>query len=959
MLELQAFKNNLRLYLEKYGFQSGINKIIDWQINGSKITGQFLGNGQLFNFTVSSNGIRYNPSESASSPYIEGRLDPQETYSSIQFSKTFDNKIAYLQGKADAKKRSQCSVGYGCGSACISKDKECIVSSPDAKKFGKQAVESGRKLQLWGGKPPTADSENPVVKKKLQIIENEIRQNTDYEELVLVSSEGSVLSRIKGDQGSVFIPATAYKSFEGNVLTHNHPTWRYAPDDPRLEGRSLSFPDLMTAQGLKVSEIRAVAPGREYSLKPGQKGWGNSFGMRASYTKHAVLTHFDLSRKIRKGEITTKEAERDFQGIIVGKTARDMGWQYKEAKRTITPADRKKAKKLVDSYGEIKIPGSGETAAAMVAEGLSPIVRGLLIAAVISASYTEAKQNAELEEQERRRGSRKQRSLFNRDSTTPEFKLSLAIKGLIESVFKDGIKSIVSFDIAPNNAISGQFREKASRGQVYDFTISPQGKISYVEAKTSKRNDSRSPFPAWVFHTDSTEPKCKVGKRCGNACVEKGLVCKEILPPKAKRSLPVVQKAVRSAKSGDWASVGTLLASAVIVAGAASLKSQQGQNTNQPTEKSKSNARKTAIVAGGVAVATIGAGVAIASKRKQQEKQSKKTTEERSQSNESFRDPITLPSEATTKNTPSKLPHIEEPTATPKDEVSQKEVESKPKKTKQSTFAPDDFDQSDAPEGAKKIGRFVVKDAIAAIESVHAIPDSVKEKQIPIGAINDQTGRLAQARGTYGPRTTGKYIVGKIPVYEPDAIKLNLNLIDKRIQKGVPSKEVAAEFTGTMIHELGHMADHLILGSNQDNFASRRRWNGGSVGPTDRHIPVQSDPEVNDLMEGLYSSNAVKRLVGKHRHIEKLKNELSPEDFTAELRKNRLSGDVVNYLLEPTEIVARAYAQYITTKSKRDDIKKHITTKDSVEYGRQWSDEDFATIVPLFDEVFRKKGLLK
>lgn len=128
---------------------------------------------------------------------------------------------------------------------------------------------------------------------------------------------------------------------------------------------------------------------------------------------------------------------------------------------------------------------------------------------------------------------------------SPKAQLTLVIKAYIESVFTSGISSIPSFDIKPDKTMVGTFKEKGTNPQTYSFTITPSGKISYIESEFKR--------------TDSQGDKCKVGKKCGESCVKKGYQCSRSLPPVFKRDLPGLQRAAVAGQQGDWKTVALVL----------------------------------------------------------------------------------------------------------------------------------------------------------------------------------------------------------------------------------------------------------------------------------------------------------------------------------------------------------------------------------------------------------------
>lgn len=373
----------IKRYLTKFGLTSGIQKL-KWQLETDKIAGKFTakvaGNTlKLFDFTVSNDGLEFQQT-SRSDSYFQGVINLAEVNPLIRS----DSTVYYL----DAKQK-QCTIGHKCGGSCIEAKDKCGVKGGEAARIGSQIIKLAQSTQ--------SGEHSPALKKKLAQIESEIRAIDTHEEFVAIAQDGKIITRIGGDSTSVQIPNSLKDKLKGQVVTHNHPTWRYYPDDPRLEGRSLSHPDLLAAQYFDVGEVRAVAPGYSYSLKPGEKGWGNENDINFNYTKHSVFTHWDLTQKIRAGEITAEEADRDFQGEIVKRVAKDMGWEYSETKLPISKTEKAKAKKLTDKKGPMLLPGSGETASTLVTTGLAPFVQGIFITAVAASVYADLKAMEEKE----------------------------------------------------------------------------------------------------------------------------------------------------------------------------------------------------------------------------------------------------------------------------------------------------------------------------------------------------------------------------------------------------------------------------------------------------------------------------------------------------------------------------------------------------------------------------------
>lgn len=417
--ELKIIKNrflfDLRNFLEQEGYRDGIQKILKWQYINNSIIGQFLGQNKIFDFSISNKGISYNITQTKMDSYTNVLTSLlNEITAGVYFDSSHQLSTAYIDGylnRIDAvSKAKQCTspTSYACGRTCISDKDKCHIRSSNVQQHSQRAIAVAKQITLKlssgsNNKTNTISNinansnikanDNVTLKNRLKSVENDIRLLDDHEDMVALDVNGKVITRISGKETSVLIPGDVVPRLRGSVMTHNHPTWRYSPDDPRVEGRSFSLPDVTAAHALQLKEIRAVAPGRTYSLKPGEKGWGNyKFQIQPTYTKNAVLTHFELSKRVRKREITPEQAEAEFQGLIIQKTAKDLGWIYTEEKRDRTSSEKKKSRDLVSKFGAQHLPGSSELAGELVAEGLGAALKGALIASVVASTYTELRE---------------------------------------------------------------------------------------------------------------------------------------------------------------------------------------------------------------------------------------------------------------------------------------------------------------------------------------------------------------------------------------------------------------------------------------------------------------------------------------------------------------------------------------------------------------------------------------
>lgn len=205
---------------------------------------------------------------------------------------------------------------------------------------------------------------------------------------------------------------------------------------------------------------------------------------------------------------------------------------------------------------------------------------------------------------------------------------------------------------------------------------------------------------------------------------------------------------------------------------------------------------------------------------------------------------------------------------------------------------------------------------LKAIESVHKIPDALPT--VPtVQAIPKQ-------------KCNGSYTFAPEPPHKPVAILINSE-----------TKYPALSFA----HELGHMIDHHVM-------AGPGTW--GS----------HKDPAMQTLMAALHQTKAIQTLkVARDAGV----LPRTPHPGDTEVKYKKLHSGIAAYMMEDHEIFARAYSQYIATKSGNKDIlaqlgvKRHDGTKEpgKAYYPDHWDDDDFAPIMKAFDDLFRSKGWLK
>lgn len=138
----------------------------------------------------------------------------------------------------------------------------------------------------------------------------------------------------------------------------------------------------------------------------------------------------------------------------------------------------------------------------------------------------------------------------------------------------------------------------------------------------------------------------------------------------------------------------------------------------------------------------------------------------------------------------------------------------------------------------------------------------------------------------------------------------------------------------TTAHEVGHYLDHHLWGTGKPGI--------GSMGTHQRA------EELEPLMRAIYNTPSVRNLVRQSQ---------------AAMGNGEVARVAVcRYLLTPTELFARSYAQYIAIRSgsptMRMDIRGYRTSWSKYGYAAQWQDKEFGPIAAQMDALLQRRGLL-
>lgn len=159
-------------------------------------------------------------------------------------------------------------------------------------------------------------------------------------------------------------------------------------------------------------------------------------------------------------------------------------------------------------------------------------------------------------------------------------------------------------------------------------------------------------------------------------------------------------------------------------------------------------------------------------------------------------------------------------------------------------------------------------------------------------------------------------------------------------------KNDGAHPTMTMLHEVGHMIDHTAFGRHV-------------VWATERNPVVEGMDELVAAFDRSAGVGHLRKVQQDGRGQALWQNEWRDVDLSEQTRK------YVDYLLEPSEVFARAFSQWMANRARRteapDELRLDLEAaprEGYVNLPRQWEPDDFAEIDRAMTELFRRNGLL-
>lgn len=166
-------------------------------------------------------------------------------------------------------------------------------------------------------------------------------------------------------------------------------------------------------------------------------------------------------------------------------------------------------------------------------------------------------------------------------------------------------------------------------------------------------------------------------------------------------------------------------------------------------------------------------------------------------------------------------------------------------------------------------------------------------------------------------------------------------MIGKKPTRIVVSTDVL-DRNSTLFHEVGHYMDYGWLGISKG--ATGKEW----------------EKEAGEFWKAVEESEGFKRLQEFRYGKRKIKWKVKKNGVDTIVEESaRSNSKYLSYLAQKDELWARAYSQYIATKSnntKAREFQKQYSPSAEIGIAQQWDDGDFANIASAIDKIMQKAG---
>jgi hypothetical protein len=146
-------------------------------------------------------------------------------------------------------------------------------------------------------------------------IEDQIRDQRNFEIGVFIDVAGTELARFHGNADQVSIPVPWLITMKGNTFTHNHPT-----------GGTFSVEDIHQAAQYKLGEIRAVGSHFRHAASGFDAVWHGAVAV--AYHESMQKLRELVSAKVRNDEISAASFTAELQHLAWHAVAKRLQFRY-------------------------------------------------------------------------------------------------------------------------------------------------------------------------------------------------------------------------------------------------------------------------------------------------------------------------------------------------------------------------------------------------------------------------------------------------------------------------------------------------------------------------------------------------------------------------------------------------------------------------------------------------------
>lgn len=220
------------------------------------------------------------------------------------------------------------------------------------------------------------------------------------------------------------------------------------------------------------------------------------------------------------------------------------------------------------------------------------------------------------------------------------------------------------------------------------------------------------------------------------------------------------------------------------------------------------------------------------------------------------------------------------------------------------------------------------------IDRLHGLPSTTKPIEITLGPkpSGGKGGHFTPSyRGTIPKRKKGESLgefYDRIRAYNATDPIYEIKILDTELERQAMS----------YAHEVGHAVDYNGL-----TYRTRFAWNGEITDLAKRRGKDWID-HLDEIVDE--ETRLVAELGKKARQAESIRN------YTA-----RSSAQYREYFTSIEEVWARAYSQWVAEVADNPLLKAGLEAKKKIGY--QFTDEEFAEIAPIVEDLLRKWGLMR